>query len=84
MPEKEIGKVAHVYDRINVAIIELSDTLKIGETVHIKGTKSDFTQTINSLQIEHKDVSEAQAKDFVGLKVDQLVHQHDKVFKVLP
>ena len=83
MEEKLIGKIAHYYGRLSVGIIELSDELKVGDTIHIKGHTSDFTQQVASMQVEHADVTEAKAKDSVGIKVDQKVHEHDEVFKVI-
>ncbi len=83
MQEKEIGHIAHYYGNISVGIIELSDTLKVGETIHIKGHTSDFTQSVDSLEIEHASVSEAKAGDMVGLKVQQKTHPQDKVYKVI-
>jgi len=84
MEEKLIGKISHYYNHINVGIIKLSDALKSGETIHIKGHASDFTQIISSMQIEHDNVEEAKAGDFIGIKVDQKVHEHDDVYKVVP
>ncbi|MEW6102035.1 MAG: hypothetical protein AB1481_07085 [Candidatus Omnitrophota bacterium] len=84
MPEKEIGKITHYYGHLNVGIIELSDALKVGESIHIKGHTSDFTQAVDSLQVEHASVSEAKSGDVIGLKVLQKVHPHDKVYKVIP
>ena len=84
MPEVEIGAITHYYGHINVAIIQLSDALKPGDTIHIKGHTSDFTQEVSSMQIEHKDVSEANTGDLVGIKVTQKVHPKDRVFKVTP
>jgi putative protease len=83
MEEKEIGKIAHYYGNISVGIIELSDTLKLGETIHVKGHSSDFTQSIDSMQIEHANVSEAKTGDSVGIKIAQKVHPGDKVFRVI-
>jgi translation elongation factor EF-1alpha len=83
MTEQEIGKIAHYYGHINVGIVELSDTLKIGENIHIKGHSSDFTQAVDSMQIEHANVSEAKTGDSVGIRVGQKVHPGDKVFKVI-
>ena len=82
MPEIAIGKITHYYGHISVAIIQLTDTLKPGETIHIKGHSSDFTQDVSSMQIEHKDVPEAKAGDLVGIKVSQKVHPNDQVFRV--
>jgi putative protease len=83
MPEKEIGKITHFYGHISVGIIELSDNLKIGESIHIKGHTSDFTQNVDSIQIEHAAVPEAKLGDVIGIKVSQKVHPGDKVFKVI-
>ena len=83
MQEKEIGKITHYYGHLGVGIIQLSDTLKIGESIHVKGHSSDFTQSIDSIQIEHANVPEAIAGDVVGIKVAGKVHPGDKVFKVI-
>jgi putative protease len=83
MQEEEIGKITHYYGNIGVGIIELSDTLKVGETIHIKGHSSDFTQEVDSMQVEHADVPEAKSQDIIGIKVAQKVHPHDKVYKVI-
>jgi len=84
MQEKEIGKITHYYSHLSVGIIELTDALKLGENIHIKGHSSDFTQGIDSMQVEHADVSEAKAGDVIGIKLLQKVHPHDKVYKVIP
>jgi len=83
MQEKEIGRITHYYGHIDVGIIELSDSLKVGETIHIKGHSSDFTQAVDSMQIEHANVPEAKPGDVIGIKVAQKVHPNDKVLKVI-
>lgn len=82
MPEKEIGKIIHYFGHVNVGIVKLSDALKIGDKIHIKGHTTDFTEDISSMQIEHADVTEAGPGDEVGIKVLQKVHEHDKVYRV--
>ncbi|MDD5496229.1 MAG: translation elongation factor-like protein [Candidatus Omnitrophica bacterium] len=84
MAEKEIGKIAHYYNHLSVAIIELADALKVGEKIHVKGHTSDFTQDVASMQIEHAGVSEGKAGEFVGIKVSEKVHLNDRVYKVIP
>lgn len=84
MQEKEIGRITHYYGHINVGIVELSDALKIGDSIHIKGHSEDFAQNVDSMQIEHAVVSEGKPGDSVGIKINQLVHPGDKVFKVIP
>lgn len=54
--EKLIGRVTHYFSKIGVAVIELSDTLKVGDTIRIVGGITDFTQTVESMEIEHEKV----------------------------
>ena len=82
MEEKLIGKITHYYGHLSVGIIELSDSLKVGDKIHIKGHSSDFTQDISSMQVEHASVQEANAGEVIGIKVNDKVHEHDSVYKV--
>ena len=82
MKEKQIGVITHYFNHLEVGIIELSAVLKVGDTIHVKGAHDDFTQTIDSMQIEHENVNQAKKGDLVGVKVSSKVHEHDKVFKV--
>ena len=80
--EREVGKVSHYYTKIGVAVIELIDTLKVGQTIHIKGATTDFTQKVDSMQIEHAGVKEAKKGESIGMKVADHVREHDQVFVV--
>jgi putative protease len=80
--EKEIGKITHYYTKIGVAVIELTDTLKAGQTIHLKGATTDFTQPVESMQIEHENVPEAKKGQSIGMKVKDHVREHDQVFVV--
>lgn len=82
MSEVEIGKVTHYFDHINVAVLALTSPLQVGDTIHIHGHSTDFTQTVTSLQIEHQPVQSAKQGDDVALKVEHKVHPHDKIFKL--
>lgn len=80
--ETEIGRVTHFFDKINVAVIELSGKLKVGDSVRIRGNVTDFTQKVGSIQIEHESKREAKKGDAIGLKVSDDVREHDRVFLV--
>jgi hypothetical protein len=83
MMEKEIGHVTHFFHKINVAIIEVTaDSLKIGEIIHIKGHTSDFSQPVESLQLEHQSIPEVKVGGTAGVKVKEPVREGDLVFKV--
>jgi putative protease len=79
---KLIGKITHYFSNIGVAVIELSDILKTGDTIRIVGGETDFTQAVGSMQIEHQEVKTAKKGDSVGLKVEQKVRDGYKVYKV--
>lgn len=82
MSGEQVGKVTHFFDHISVAALSLTKPLKVGDTVHFLGHSTDFKQTVASLQIEHKPVTEAKAGDDVAMKVSQPVHPNDKVFRI--
>ncbi len=85
MPEIEIGIVTHYFGHINVAAMQLTNgELSVGDTIHIKGHTADFTCTVDSMQVDHKSVTQAKKGDGVGMKVPQKAHEHDKVYKVTP
>ena len=82
MSDKKIGEVNHFYNRIGVAVIDLNDSLKVGDRVHFLGRSTDFKQEITSMQIEHEAITEAGKGQEVAVKVERRVRNHDKVFKV--
>ena len=82
MAETSIGKVTHYFDHISVAVLQLTEAIRVGDTIHFHGHSTDFTQTVDSLQLEHQAVSEGKPGQDVALKVVQKVHPNDAVFKV--
>ena len=81
MAEKEVGKVSSYFTNVEVAAIDLSGALKVGDKIHIKGHTTDFEQAVKSMQINRKDVKSAKAGDSVGIKVDERVRPGDIVYK---
>ena len=70
MTEIEIGVVRKYFHKISVAAIEITDGgLAVGDTVHIHGHTTDFTATVNSMQVEHASVETAAPGDAVGMVV---------------
>ena len=84
MDELEIGKVTHYFDKAHVAVIQVTnDTLQLGDSLHIMGQNADFTQKLESMQIDHKQVEQIGAGQEVAIKVAGKCHRNDKVFKVV-
>jgi len=80
---EEVGKVAHYYKKIGVAVVDLQSPLSVGDRILIRGATTDFEQTVKSMQIEHEDVNKATAGQSVGLKVEEKVREKDIVYKVV-
>lgn len=80
--ETLIGKVVHFYNKISVAVLSLNAELRVGETIRFSGKNTDFTQTVESLQIAHQPLEAAAAGTDAGLKTNQPVHEGDAVYKV--
>ncbi len=84
MKEIEVGTVADFFQKIGVVAIEVtSGEISVGDTIHFSGHTTDFSQTIESMQIEHDSVQTAKPGDNVGIKVTERIRVHDKVFKVV-
>ena len=79
---KLIGRVTHYFSKISVAIVELTDTLKIGDKIKIKGGNTEFVQDVESMEMEHQKITEAKPGDVIGLKVSQKVREGYKVYKI--
>lgn len=79
---EEIGEVFSYYSNIGVAAIKLTGDLDVGDKIRIKGHTTDFEQEIKSIQIEHEKVVSASAGDDIGIKVNERVRKHDKVYKI--
>ena len=85
MDEQLVGKVTHYFSKPKVAGIEITDgQLSVGDTIHIAGHTSDFTQKVESMQIEHESVQSAGVGASIGIQVIEHAREHDKVYRVLP
>lgn len=79
---KEVGKVTHYYGKIGVAIVELSDGLKVGDKIKIESNRTEFEQAVDSMEVEHKPASEARRGDIIGMKVVEKVSEGATVYKL--
>jgi translation initiation factor IF-2 len=82
MPEERVGIVKDYFAKVGVAGIDLEGTLRVGDTIHIKGHTTDLEQAVESMQIEHDQVEEAKSGDAIGIKVNDRCRGGDVVYKV--
>ena len=77
---KEVGKIRHYFDKIQVAVVDVSGKLKVGDKIRIKGSQTDFEQKVDSMQIDKEVIKEAKKGDAIGMKVSRPVRENDKVY----
>ncbi len=79
--EEAVGTITHYYSHLGVAVVQINKgTLKTGDTIHIKGHTTDFTQQVESMELEHQHVDQATAGQSVGLRVKDHAREHDIVY----
>lgn len=83
MEIKEVGRITHYFNKIGVAVVEVSDEIKKGDKIVIKGHTTNLEQIVESMQIEHKSVDVASKGQSIGLKVNDRVREGDKVYKII-
>ena len=84
MAEKKlIGKVSHFYPKISVVVVDLTDSLKVGDRISIERSSDSFEQTVDSIQVEHANIEEAKAGQSVGLRVTQKTREGAKVYRII-
>ncbi len=80
---EEVGFVVSFFGVPSAAIIEITQgSLKVGDTIWVRGHTTDLKQTVESMQIEHQSVPEAKKGEQVGVKVSTRVRRKDKVYKI--
>ena len=82
--EQRIGVVTHYYSHLSVAALQLDPgaTLRAGDVIHVLGHTTDFSQRVESLEVDRKPLLEVGPNDDFGLKVVDHAREHDVVFKV--
>ncbi len=84
MSEEKVGIVEKFFAKIDVAAVTLtSGAVEVGDTLHFRGHTTDFTQKVESMQIEHDQVERAEAGQSIGLRVKERVRSNDEVFRVI-
>ena len=79
--ETEIGEVMTYYANIGVAAIDLTGSIKVGDTIIFRGFTTDLELKVDGIQIEHESIQEAKAGDQIGVKVPGKVRKNDRVYK---
>ena len=81
-PYEKVGRITHFFPKASVAVIELSAVVNNGDKIVIRGSTTNIEQTIDSMEIEHEQITTAGAGQSVGLKVSGRVRENDIVYRV--
>jgi hypothetical protein len=83
LPGERIGVVTHYYSHLSVATVRLeSGTLRLGDMIQVRGHTTDFSQKVESLEVNHAPATEVGPNGDFGLKVVEHAREHDVVYKV--
>lgn len=80
--EKNIGEITHYFPQVRAAVIKLKAPLSIADTIKIKGYTTDFTQDVESMQIDRVPIDSAKKGQEIGLLVNSRVRRHDVVYRI--
>jgi len=80
--DNPIGKVVHWYDKLGVAVIKLSSALKVGDQIKVKRGDQEFTDTVDSMQLDHKPVNSGKKGDEIAVKVSQQAKEGAEIYAV--
>jgi putative protease len=81
-PYEKVGRITHFFPKAGVAVIELSATVNNGDKIVIRGSTTNIEQTIDSMEIEHEQITTAGAGQSIGFKVSGRVRENDIVYRV--
>lgn len=77
----EVGKVVNYFKKVGVAEITVIDDLNVGDSVLIIGpTTGCIEEKIESMQVEGENIKSAKKGQNVGIKLENLVRENDKVY----
>jgi len=77
-----IGIITHYFPKVRAAVIKLKAPLVVGDSIKIKGHTTDFTENVESIQIDRIPIKAAKKGQEIGILVNSRVRQHDVVYKV--
>ena len=81
---EEVGVITHYFPKVDAAVVKLTKAgLSIGDKIVIKGHTSDFKEKVDSIQLDHEPIQNAEKDMEIGLKVKAKVREHDVVYKIV-
>jgi len=82
MADQEIGKVIHYYNKAMVAVVRLSQNIKLGDMVKVVKGDNEFELKVDSMQLNHKPIEGGKTGEEIAIKVPSPTKEGAVVFKV--
>ena len=81
--EVKVGEIVKYFSKPSVAAIKVTEnSFSVGDELRYKGATTDFSEVVESMEVEKEKVADAKTGDMVGIKVSQRVRPGDGVFKI--
>lgn len=80
--EQMTGEVVHFFDRLNVAVIQLSGSLQVGDKIKVKRGEDEFTDVITSMQVNHASVDSGGKGDEVAVLLTKAAKAGAKIYRI--
>jgi hypothetical protein len=80
--EDLVARVVRYWERAGAAGLDVLQTIRVGDVLHVWGKHTDFVQPARSIERKRYTVREAPPGPRVGLAVDQPVAEGDEVYRV--
>ena len=78
-----VGKVVHYFDNAKVAAIKLVSELNVGDKIVIIGNTTGIVHlTVDSIEVNRKQVNSAGKGKEVGIKVPEKIRKNDEVYLI--
>lgn len=79
---QEVGRVEDYFAKVGVIALRLGEPLAVGDRIRVRGHTTDFSQRVESMQVEHESVERAQRGASVGIKVKDRCRKGDRLLKL--
>jgi len=77
------GTVSDFFDQVDVAVVDVHSRISVGDRLVFETIDGLFEQTLDSMQVDRKDVEVAYSGDDVGIKVKAKPRKGGQVYKVV-
>jgi hypothetical protein len=79
---KLVGKVIHYFGDINVAGVEVLDSIAVGDLVLFIGHTTALEQPVRSMELDHQPIEVAEKGQKVGIRVIDRVRPGDEIYRL--